>query len=153
MIKDRTAIPAMCEALQRDKVDWMRGTIAQVLADFGATDAIPLIKKQLKRSIGRIARERLALALARPSFRASRIDCQARPVMRTLVATVKGEAKGIKQQGGLLDVVHREVEIECLPTDIPEHIEVDVTELMIGQAIRLRDVATDPTWKPVTDPD
>ena len=67
--------------------------------------------------------------------------------------TVKGEAKGIKQQGGLLDIVHREVEVECLPGDIPEHIEVDVTELMLGQAIRLRDVATSPTWKPVTDAD
>ncbi len=54
--------------------------------------------------------------------------------------TVKGEAKGIKQQGGLLDIVHREIEVECLPADIPEHIEVDVTELMLGQAIRLRDV-------------
>jgi large subunit ribosomal protein L25 len=67
--------------------------------------------------------------------------------------TVKGEARGIKQQGGLLDIVHREVEVECLPADIPEHIEVDVTELMLGQAIRLRDVATDPRWKPVTDAD
>ena len=67
--------------------------------------------------------------------------------------TVKGEAKGIKQQGGLLDIVHREVEVECLPADIPEHIEIDVTELMLGQAIRLRDVATSPTWRPVTDPD
>jgi large subunit ribosomal protein L25 len=67
--------------------------------------------------------------------------------------TVKGEAKGIKQQGGLLDIVHREVEIECLPADIPEHIEVDVTELMLGQAVRLREVATDPRWKPVTDGD
>ncbi|MCK7539681.1 MAG: hypothetical protein MZV63_56600, partial [Marinilabiliales bacterium] len=45
---------------------------------------------------------------------------------------VKGEAKGVKQQGGLLDFVHREIEIECLPADIPEHIELDVTELMLG---------------------
>jgi large subunit ribosomal protein L25 len=67
--------------------------------------------------------------------------------------TVKGEAKGIKQQGGLLDIVHREVEVECLPSDIPEHIEVDVTELMLGQAIRLRDVAIDPKWRAVTDGD
>ena len=54
----------------------------------------------------------------------------------TVPISVKGEAKGIKQQGGLLDFVHREVEIECLPADIPEHIEIDVTELMLGQAIR-----------------
>ncbi len=67
--------------------------------------------------------------------------------------TVKGEAKGVKQQGGLLDIVHREVEVECLPSDIPEHIEVDVADLMLGQAVRLRDVATDPRWTPVTDPD
>ncbi len=67
--------------------------------------------------------------------------------------TVKGEAKGIKQQGGLLDIVHREIEVECLPADIPEAIEIDVTELMLGQAIRLRDVATSPTWRPVTDGD
>lgn len=71
----------------------------------------------------------------------------------TVQVTVKGEAKGIKQQGGLLDIVHREVEIECLPADIPEHLEIDVTELMLGQAIRLRDVATNPKWKAVTDPD
>jgi large subunit ribosomal protein L25 len=67
--------------------------------------------------------------------------------------TVKGESKGVKQQGGLVDFVHREVEIECLPADIPEHIEIDITELMLGQAVRLRDVATDPRWKPATDPD
>jgi large subunit ribosomal protein L25 len=45
------------------------------------------------------------------------------------------------------------VEVECLPANIPEHIEVDVTELMLGQAIRLRDVATSPTWRAVTDGD
>jgi large subunit ribosomal protein L25 len=67
--------------------------------------------------------------------------------------TVKGEPKGVKQQGGLLDFVHREVEIECLPADIPEHIEIDVSELMLGQSIRLRDVATSPTWKAISDPD
>lgn len=67
--------------------------------------------------------------------------------------TVKGESKGVKQQGGLLDFVHREVEIECLPADIPEHIEIDITDLALGQAVRLRDVATDPRWKPATDPD
>ena len=67
--------------------------------------------------------------------------------------TVKGEAKGIKQQGGLLDIVHREIEVECLPANIPEAIELDVTELMLGQAIRLRDVATSPTWRAVTDGD
>jgi large subunit ribosomal protein L25 len=65
--------------------------------------------------------------------------------------TVKGEPKGVKQQGGMLDVVHHEVEVECLPADIPEHIELDVTELMLGQSIRLKDVAVGVKWAPVTD--
>jgi large subunit ribosomal protein L25 len=66
---------------------------------------------------------------------------------------IRGEARGVKQQGGLLDFVHREIEIESLPGDIPEHLEVEVSELALGQGIRLRDVATNVTWTPVTDPD
>jgi large subunit ribosomal protein L25 len=48
-----------------------------------------------------------------------------------------GEAKGVKQQGGVLDVVTRRIEIECIPLDIPEQYDVDVTELMIGSSIRV----------------
>jgi large subunit ribosomal protein L25 len=64
---------------------------------------------------------------------------------------LKGEPKGVKQQGGLLDFVTREIHVECLPTQIPEHIDVDVTELLINQSIRVRDLATSGTWKPVSD--
>jgi large subunit ribosomal protein L25 len=64
-----------------------------------------------------------------------------------------GEPKGVKQQGGVLDIVHRQIEIECLPADIPNHIEVDVRELMVGQSIRVKDVATNVKWKAVTDPE
>jgi large subunit ribosomal protein L25 len=71
----------------------------------------------------------------------------------TVPVLLKGESRGVKQQGGLLDFVHRDLEIECLPGDIPEHIEVDVSELMLGQSVRLRDVMTDPRWKPVSEPD
>jgi len=71
----------------------------------------------------------------------------------TVPVICKGEPKGVKQQGGMLDIVHREVEVECLPADIPEHIELDVTELMLGQAIRLKDVATSPKWTAVSDLD
>ena len=69
----------------------------------------------------------------------------------TVVA--QGEPKGVKQQGGVLDIVHRQIEIECLPADIPNHIEVDVRELMVGQSIRVKDVTTNPKWKAVTDPE
>ena len=71
----------------------------------------------------------------------------------TVPIVVKGEARGVKQQGGLLDFVHREIQVECLPTDIPEHIEVDVSELMLNQGIRLRDVTESATWTPLSDLD
>ena len=67
--------------------------------------------------------------------------------------TLKGEAAGVKQQGGLVDFVHREVQVECMPTEIPEHIEVDISELMIGQGVRLRDVVEGVSWTPVSDPE
>src|SRR5256885_13404449 len=66
---------------------------------------------------------------------------------------VKGEPKGVKQQGGLLEFIRREIEIECLPADIPENVEVDVSELMLHQGIRVRDIATNPKWTPKSDPD
>ena len=50
---------------------------------------------------------------------------------------VKGEAKGVKQQGGVLDIVTKTVEIECIPDHIPDQYDVDVTELMIGNNIRV----------------
>jgi large subunit ribosomal protein L25 len=53
---------------------------------------------------------------------------------------VSGEAKGVKQQGGVLDVVTKRVEIECIPDDIPDQFDVDVTELMIGTNIRVSDL-------------
>ncbi len=52
----------------------------------------------------------------------------------------EGEPRGVKQQGGLFEVVHREVEVECLPADIPASIAIDVTPLMIGQNLRASDL-------------
>ena len=75
-------------------------------------------------------------------------------VLRVQVTVVShGEPKGVKQQGGVLDIVQRQIEIECLPADIPNHIEVDVSELMVGQSIRVKDVATNPKWKALSDPE
>jgi len=71
----------------------------------------------------------------------------------TIPIQVSGEPKGVKQQGGVLEHIRREIEIECLPGDIPEHITVDVSELMLHQGVRVRDIATNPKWKPVSDAD
>jgi large subunit ribosomal protein L25 len=53
---------------------------------------------------------------------------------------VTGEAKGVKVQGGIFEFLLREVELECLPDDIPDHITVDVTELLIGRNLRVADL-------------
>jgi large subunit ribosomal protein L25 len=54
---------------------------------------------------------------------------------------ISGEAKGVKQQGGILEVATRAIEIECIPDDIPNNFDVNVTELMIGDSIRISDLA------------
>jgi large subunit ribosomal protein L25 len=64
-----------------------------------------------------------------------RIDLNKRIAVRVPVHTV-GEPTGVKLQGGLHELITRDVEIECLPDEIPEQFEVDVTELMIGQSVR-----------------
>jgi large subunit ribosomal protein L25 len=51
-----------------------------------------------------------------------------------------GDPKGVKIQGGLHEVITREIEVECLPDDIPEEFNVDVTELMLGQAVRASEI-------------
>lgn len=66
---------------------------------------------------------------------------------------LKGESLGVKQQGGLVDFIQRDVQVECMPADIPEKIEVDISELMIGQGVRLHEVSGDLPWSPVTDSD
>jgi large subunit ribosomal protein L25 len=53
---------------------------------------------------------------------------------------VVGTAIGVRTEGGILDIVTREIEIECLPGNIPAHIPVDVSELAIGDLIRLSDI-------------
>jgi large subunit ribosomal protein L25 len=71
----------------------------------------------------------------------------------TVPVVVKGEPKGVKQQGGVLDFVHRDVEVECLPADIPDKIEIDVSELLLNESIRVRDIAPNPKFKLLTEGD
>ena len=76
-----------------------------------------------------------------------------RMITVTIPVLLKGESKGVKVQGGLLEFVRREIEIECLPSDIPEHVDVDVSDLMVHQGVRVRDVATNPKWRSLTELD
>ncbi|MBI5267689.1 MAG: 50S ribosomal protein L25/general stress protein Ctc [candidate division Zixibacteria bacterium] len=60
-----------------------------------------------------------------------------RPIHINIPVHFTGIAKGVKAEGGIMQVVMREIEISCLPTNIPEHVEVDVSELGIGDSIHL----------------
>ena len=65
---------------------------------------------------------------------------------------VTGDAKGVKVQGGIFEFLLREVELECLPDDIPDHITVDVTELLIGRNLRVAELPVSEKVTVLTDP-
>lgn len=63
----------------------------------------------------------------------------------------KGEAIGVKQEGGSLEFVLWEIEVECLPTNIPKDIQVDITALKLGEAIHVKDIVFPAGVKPLND--
>jgi len=81
-----------------------------------------------------------------------RIDLSKRLRVSVPVLT-RGEPRGVKTQGGLLELVAREVEIECLPDDIPEQFEMDVTDLMLGQSKRVGDLVMTESMRLIGNPD
>ena len=58
----------------------------------------------------------------------------------TVPIVVRGEARGVKVDAGILELITREIELECLPGDIPERIEIDVTDLGLNGALRVSDL-------------
>ncbi|HEU5401325.1 MAG TPA: 50S ribosomal protein L25 [Terriglobales bacterium] len=64
-----------------------------------------------------------------------------------------GEPAGVKQQGGILEQIAREVELECLPGDIPNAIELSVSELVFGMVLRVSDLPKNEKVKFLSDPD
>jgi large subunit ribosomal protein L25 len=81
-----------------------------------------------------------------------RIDLSKRLKVRIPVHTI-GDAKGVKQQGGLFENVNRDIEIECLPDDIPESFSIDVTEMSLGDSLRAQDIPLSGSMKLVTAPE
>jgi large subunit ribosomal protein L25 len=78
-----------------------------------------------------------------------RIDLTKRIRIAVPVHT-EGEPAGVKVQGGLLEVITRAVEIECLPDEIPESFTLNVSELMIGQSVRASNIALSGSMKLVS---
>jgi len=81
-----------------------------------------------------------------------RVDMTKPLRVKVPVITV-GEARGVKEQGGLMEAITREVEIECLPIDIPEGFTIDVTHLMLNQSVRAADVPLSGSVKLVSPSD
>jgi large subunit ribosomal protein L25 len=76
-----------------------------------------------------------------------------RKIQVTVPILLKGDSRGVKQDGGVLDFVHREIVVEVLPANIPDSIEVDVTDLGIGDSVHVRDLAANAAWTPISDAD
>lgn len=81
-----------------------------------------------------------------------RIDLTLRLRVKVPVHTT-GEPKGVKLQGGLQELITREVEIECLPDDIPEQFTLDATELSIGDSLRAGQIPMTGSMKLLSNPD
>lgn len=71
----------------------------------------------------------------------------------TIPVHLVGEAKNVKAFGGTVDFVQRELLVECLPADIPENITIDISEMSIHDAVRVRDIDTGGKWTPVSEAD
>lgn len=65
---------------------------------------------------------------------------------------VAGEAVGVKTEGGFVELITREVEVECLPGDIPEYIEVDISDLHLHQSIRIEEMTFPKGVESMSDP-
>jgi large subunit ribosomal protein L25 len=95
-----------------------------------------------------IQRDPIRGTVSHIDLREVRLD---QPITATVVVSVVGESEGVKA-GGVLSVVTRELHVEALPMEIPEHIDVDVTPLNIGDALRLEDLPAIESVRFLDDP-
>ena len=75
-----------------------------------------------------------------------------KPIRVAVPVVHRGEPVGVKTEGGFVDFVTREIEIECLPRDIPESLEIDISELHINQSFKVQGMAIPAGVKVLTDP-
>ena len=75
-----------------------------------------------------------------------------KPVKVTVPVVHRGEPFGVKTEGGFIDFVTREVEVECLPRDIPESLSIDISELHIGQSFKVQAMAVPAGVKVLAEP-
>jgi len=76
-----------------------------------------------------------------------------KPIQVNVPVRLTGVPLGVKNDGGILDFVHREVQVSCLPADIPGHMDLDVSELHVGQHVSVADIRFASGVSPVDPPD
>jgi len=151
-----------------------RGSIIPaVLYRGGNSTPVQLGAKELSQFINKSAGEQVIVNLKFPDDTKQAIvkDFQVDPVNDTLLhvdfqeisateeikvavhVVITGESIGVKRDKGILQYGLREIEIECLPDKIPGHINVDVSKLLIGQAIHVRDLDLGEGIEVLTEPD
>lgn len=148
------------------------GIIPAVLYRKGNSMALQLSAKEISRLISRMAGEKMIVDLKFPNEVKQAIikDYQRDPVYGELLhvdfqeisatesvkvavhLVIKGEPIGVKRDKGVLQYGIRDIEIECLPDRIPGHIDVDVSNLGLGQSIHVRDIKLGEGIKILTDP-
>jgi large subunit ribosomal protein L25 len=81
-----------------------------------------------------------------------RID-PSKPLHARIPVYTKGEPRGVKEQGGVFEIVNRQIEVECLPDEIPESFVVDSSQFMLGHTLRANDLPLTSSMKLISAPD
>lgn len=120
--------------------------VARVLASDAGMNSVMFLQREgtdIKRHviIKDLQRDPISGRLRHVDF--MRVDMTHKVRVKVPVRLI-GTAIGVKSQGGVLDFAHREIEIECLPSIIPAHIDVDITNLNVGDSIRFEQIALVP---------
>ena len=117
--------------------------VARVLASDTGMNSVMFLQREgtdIKRHviIKDLQRDPITSRLRHVDF--MRVDMTLKVRVKVPVRLV-GTAIGVKAMGGVLDFAHREIEIECLPSIIPAHIDVDITNLNVGDSVRFEQIA------------
>ena len=120
--------------------------VARVIASDAGMNSVVFLQREgtdIKRHviIKDLQRDPITSRLRHVDF--MRVDMTIKVRVKVPVRLV-GTAIGVKSQGGMLDFAHREIELECLPSIIPSHIDVDITGLSVGDSIRFEQIALMP---------
>ncbi|WLT31386.1 50S ribosomal protein L25 [Geothrix sp. PMB-07] len=120
--------------------------VARVLASDAGMNSVMFLQREgtdIKRHviIKDLQRDPITGRLRHVDF--MRVDMTVKVRVKVPVRLV-GTAVGVKSQGGILDFAHREIEVECLPSIIPSHIDVDITNLNVGDSVRFEQLALVP---------